>query len=166
MRRDQTHEQARMNHQRSIDTMSSIQRITSLQCFLVLVLIKIMIDDDVVVASEPGEYACNSKKNPELSSFPFCDCTLSDRERVEDLVSRLTLEEKLLELVNKAANISRLGVPSYQWWNEALHGVGTSPGVDFNGSIRHATSFPAPILTAATFNRTLWNLIGQVCIPM
>ena len=116
---------------------------------------------DIFVFSEP-EYACNFQNDPELQSLPFCDTNLSDRERVEDLVSRLTLEEKLLELVNKAANISRLGVPRYQWWNEALHGVGTSPGVDFNGSIHRATSFPAPILTAATFNTTLWNLVGQV----
>ena len=113
------------------------------------------------VASEP-DYACNFQKYPELQSFPFCDTNRADRERVEDLVSRLTMEEKLLELVNNAANISRLGIPRYQWWNEGLHGVGISPGVDFNGSIHHATSFPAPILTAATFNTALWNLVGQV----
>lgn len=114
------------------------------------------------VVSLELDYACNFQNDPELQSFPFCDTNLSDRERVEDLVSRLTLEEKLLELVNKAANISRLGIPRYQWWNEALHGVGTSPGVDFNGSIHQATSFPVPILTAATFNTALWNLVGQV----
>lgn len=109
------------------------------------------------------QYACDLR-NPELSSFPFCDTSLSDRERVGDLVSRLTLEEKLQQLVNKAEEISRLGIPRYQWWNEGLHGVAFSPGVDFNGSIHRATSFPAPILTSASFNTTLWHMIGQVLL--
>ena len=108
------------------------------------------------------QYACNFDEYPDLASYPFCDRSLPDFVRAQDLVARLTLEEKLAELVNSAANITRLGVPRYQWWNEALHGVASSPGVSYNGTIHAATSFPQPILTAAAFNLTLWNQIGQV----
>ena len=44
-------------------------------------------------------------------------------ERVNDLVARMTLEEKISQTLNKSAAIERLGVPEYEWWNEALHGV-------------------------------------------
>ena len=110
------------------------------------------------------QYACNFDEYPDLASYPFCDRSLPDFVRAQDLVARLSLEEKLAELVNSAANITRLGVPRYQWWNEALHGVASSPGVNYNGTIHAATSFPQPILTAAAFNLTLWNQIGQVQI--
>jgi beta-glucosidase len=45
-------------------------------------------------------------------------------ERVDDLVSRMTLEEKVSQMVHDAPAIERLGVPAYNWWNECLHGVG------------------------------------------
>jgi beta-glucosidase len=63
--------------------------------------------------------------------------------RVNDLVSRMTLEEKTSQLVNQARQISRLGIPTYDWWSEALHGV-AGPGI--------ATVFPEPIGLAATFD--------------
>ncbi|KAL3618013.1 putative beta-D-xylosidase 7 [Castilleja foliolosa] len=104
--------------------------------------------------------------NPSTKSYPFCNTHLSIPERVKDLVSRLTLEEKISQLVNKASAIPRLGVPYYQWWSEALHGVATATGVEngvsFNGSVRAATSFPQVILTAATFDANLWYEIAKV----
>ncbi|KAL7002902.1 xylan 1,4-beta-xylosidase [Sarracenia purpurea var. burkii] len=64
--------------------------------------------------------------------------------RARDLVSRLTLQEKVQQMVNAAAGVSRLGVTAYQWWSEALHGVSnTGPGVRFNATVPGATSFPA-----------------------
>ena len=63
--------------------------------------------------------------------------------RVEDLVSRMTLEEKVSQMVHPAAAIPRLGVPEYNWWNECLHGVGRA-GI--------ATVFPQAIGLAATWN--------------
>lgn len=63
--------------------------------------------------------------------------------RVDDLVSRMTLEEKISQLVNQSRAIPRLQVPQYDWWNEALHGVAGS-GI--------ATVFPEPIGLAATFD--------------
>lgn len=67
------------------------------------------------------------------------------KARAEDLVSRMTLEEKVHQMVHAAPAIPRLGVKAYNWWNEALHGVARA-GV--------ATVFPQVIGLAATFALT------------
>lgn len=108
------------------------------------------------------QFACD-KSNTETSQFPFCNTSLSYEQRAKDLVSRLTLKEKVQQLVNTAPGISRLGVPAYEWWSEALHGVSdVGPGVKFNGTVPGATSFPAVILSAASFNTSLWFKMGQI----
>jgi beta-glucosidase len=66
-------------------------------------------------------------------------------QRVDDLVSRMTLEEKVSQVVHKAAAIPRLKVPAYNWWTEALHGVASGT----------ATVFPEPIGLGATFDAPL-----------
>jgi hypothetical protein len=109
-------------------------------------------------------YACDPKGDTAISALPFCDRSLTDEERVEDLISRLTVREKITQLVNTAANVSRLGIPAYEWWGEGLHGVAISPSVNFGGEVPAATSFPQPILTAGSFNTALWNSIGQARI--
>ncbi|MBO4599917.1 MAG: glycoside hydrolase family 3 C-terminal domain-containing protein [Bacteroidales bacterium] len=76
-------------------------------------------------------------------NFPFQDSTLSVDERVEDLLSRLTLDEKLSLMQHRNPAIPSLGLPAYSWWNEALHGVGR------NGL---ATVWPMPIALAASFD--------------
>ncbi|VVA13772.1 PREDICTED: probable beta-D-xylosidase [Prunus dulcis] len=107
-------------------------------------------------------YACDSSQ-PSTSSYPFCKTTLPINQRVQDLVSRLTLDEKISQLVNSAPSIPRLGIPSYEWWSEALHGVAdVGKGINLYGTISNATSFPQVILTAASFNEHLWYRIGQV----
>ncbi len=72
-------------------------------------------------------------KNPDLSF----------ENRVDDLVGRLTLEEKISQMVHAAPAIERLGIPAYNWWNECLHGVARA-GI--------ATVFPQAIGMAATWN--------------
>ncbi|MGB9290800.1 MAG: glycoside hydrolase family 3 N-terminal domain-containing protein, partial [Terracidiphilus sp.] len=72
----------------------------------------------------------------------YLDQNLPAEQRAADLVKRMTLEEKASQLVNQARPIPRLGVPGYDWWSEALHGVAT------NGT----TEFPEPIGLAATFD--------------
>ena len=57
------------------------------------------------------------------AKLPFMDPNLTFEQRVEDLVSRLTLEEKIGQMLNSAPAIERLGIPAYDWWNEVLHGV-------------------------------------------
>ncbi|XP_043709638.1 probable beta-D-xylosidase 2 [Telopea speciosissima] len=88
--------------------------------------------------------------------------SLSIPDRVNDLIGRLTLQEKIGLLVDSAAPVPRLGISGYEWWSEALHGVAGSPGVKFGGSFPGATSFPQVITTAASFNASLWKQIGQV----
>ncbi|XP_026446958.1 probable beta-D-xylosidase 7 [Papaver somniferum] len=107
-------------------------------------------------------FACDLS-NPSTNSYAFCNTSLPISERVENLISRLTLDEKISQLVNTAPAIPRLGIPSYQWWSESLHGVSSSGrGIKFNGeTISSATSFPQVILTASSFDTHLWYRIGQ-----
>jgi beta-glucosidase len=76
------------------------------------------------------------------SNAPYLDPALPIEKRVDDLISRMTLEEKASQLVNQARAIPRLQVPAYDWWSESLHGV------LLNGT----TEFPEPIGLAATFD--------------
>jgi beta-glucosidase len=87
--------------------------------------------------------ACAFSLHAQEPSFPFRDPALPIERRVDDLVSRMTLEEKASQLVNRTRAIPRLGVPEYNIWSEALHGVA---GGGF------ATVFPQAIGLAATFD--------------
>jgi beta-glucosidase len=80
------------------------------------------------------------------ASYPFQDPSLPINVRVIDLVSRLTLQEKISQLGCNVPGIDRLGVPAYSYWNEALHGVAGS-GL--------ATSFPQAIALSSTWDRHL-----------
>ncbi len=83
----------------------------------------------------------------------FRDPGLSDAVRAADLVGRLTLEEKVAQLMNRAPAIPRLGVPAYDWWSEGLHGVARA-GV--------ATVFPQAIGLAATWDPALLLRVATV----
>ena len=69
-----------------------------------------------------------------MAAFPICDPTVAIDTRVDDLISRLTIAEKISQLGNNADAVDRLGLPAYQWWSEALHGVANSPGVNYGGA--------------------------------
>lgn len=88
---------------------------------------------------------------PEIPAYQ--DESLSVRERAADLVSRMTLEEKVTQMVYNAPAIPRLGVPAYNWWNEALHGIARA------GT---ATVFPQAIGLAATFDEALIRQVAAV----
>lgn len=112
------------------------------------------------IAEEPP-FACDSR-NPATRSYAFCDSSKPITVRVEDLISRLSLVEKVEQLTNNASAVQRLGIPKYEWWSEALHGVSQwGRGIHFNGPIHTATSFPQVILTAASFDVKLWYHIAQ-----
>eukprot|EP00249_Psilotum_nudum_P013885 c24568_g1_i1 orf=97-2478(+) len=106
-------------------------------------------------------YACDPR-NEQISSLPFCNVSLPRKDRVLDLISRLTLQEKVSQLRNGAPALPALGIPAYQWWSEALHGLSDNgPGVRFGDEVPAVTTFPQVILTAASFNSSLWYLIAQ-----
>jgi beta-glucosidase len=88
------------------------------------------------------------------SSKPaYLDPTLPTDQRVNDLVSRLTLDEKVSQMQDVAAAIPRLGIPAYNWWNEALHGVARAG---------NATVFPQAIGLAATWDTDLIHRVADV----
>jgi len=72
-------------------------------------------------------------------------------KRVDDLVSRMTLAEKVSQMMNGAAAVERLGIPQYEWWNEALHGVARAG---------YATVFPQAIGLAATWDTELMHQVA------
>ena len=84
---------------------------------------------------------------------PYLNPDLDFESRARDLVSRMSVEEKVSQLTNQAAEIPRLGVPAYEWWNECLHGVARA-GV--------ATVFPQAIGLAATFDEPLIHEMAEV----
>jgi beta-glucosidase len=96
------------------------------------------------VSPDPAQTATNP---------PYLDPSLSVDKRVDDLVGRMTLEEKVSQMMNSAAAIDRLGVPAYEWWNEGLHGVARA-GI--------ATVFPQAIGMAATFDEQLIHEVADV----
>ncbi|KAJ6972866.1 probable beta-D-xylosidase 2 [Populus alba] len=107
-------------------------------------------------------FACDPKDGTNRD-LPFCQVKLPIQTRVNDLIGRMTLQEKVGLLVNNAAAVPRLGIKGYEWWSEALHGVSNvGPGTKFGGAFPVATSFPQVITTAASFNATLWEAIGRV----
>lgn len=115
------------------------------------------------VSGQGPIFACDVASNRSLAGLGFCNVSWGTKQRVKDLVKRLTLQEKVGFLVNKATAVPRLGIPSYEWWSEALHGVSyVGPGTRFSTLVPGATSFPQVILTAASFNATLFKAIGKV----
>ncbi len=88
------------------------------------------------------------------ASAPYLNPDLSPENRAADIVSRMTLEEKVLQMQSTAPAIPRLSVPAYDWWNEALHGVATGRG--------RATVFPQAIGLGATWDPRLLNRVADI----
>ncbi|KAI0495470.1 hypothetical protein KFK09_021771 [Dendrobium nobile] len=115
------------------------------------------------VSAQNPIFACDVDGNPNLANFAFCNRSLDVYSRVKDLVGRLTLPEKVGFLGDNAGAVPRLGIPIYRWWGEALHGVSSvGHATHFSPLVPGATSFPQVILTAASFNTTLFKAIGKV----
>ena len=84
--------------------------------------------------------------------YPFQNRKLDNHERVNDLLNKLTLEEKVAQMQDVTPPIDRLGIPEYNWWNECLHGVARAG---------RATSFPQAIGMAATWNPLLIHQVAD-----
>ncbi len=87
------------------------------------------------------------------SRYPYLNTGLDFETRAEDLVSRMTLEEKVGQLTHYANAVEQLGVPRYNWWNECLHGVARAG---------RATVFPQSIGMAASFDREMMFRMAEV----
>ncbi len=116
-------------------------------------------DRPLVVAAILVAVACLGVRSPARAqgepvpaNAPYLNPALPVEQRVNDLVSRMTLEEKASQMRDHAAAIPRLKVPKYDWWNEALHGVA------FAG---YATNFPQVIGMAATWDTRLVHQMAQ-----
>jgi beta-glucosidase len=83
-------------------------------------------------------------------TLPYQDASLSAGERADDLLGRLTLEEKVSLMMDTSPAIERLGIPQFQWWNEALHGIGR------NG---FSTVFPITMGMAASWDDALLHQV-------
>src|SRR5256885_9154805 len=103
----------------------------------------------VIVIGSPAK----TQESKRDSGAPYLNPNLPLEQRVNDLVSRMTLEEKVSQMMNAAPAIPRLGIPEYDWWNEGLHGVAFS-GV--------ATVFPQAIGLGATFDQRLAGRVASV----
>jgi beta-glucosidase len=95
----------------------------------------------------PHRSGANGQASP-----PYKDPSLPIERRVDDLVSRMTLEEKIGQMMNAAPAVERLGIPAYDWWNEGLHGVARAG---------YATVFPQAIGLAATWNPELIQKVAD-----
>ncbi len=85
--------------------------------------------------------------------YPFQNPSLSIEQRVNDLVSRLTLKEKVAQMLDVTPAIKRFGIPAYDWWSECLHGVARTKF--------KVTSYPQAIGMAATFDVNSMKIMGD-----
>lgn len=90
----------------------------------------------------------------DAQEYVFQNSSLPIETRVNDLLSLLTLEEKVLQMMENAPGIERLGIPAYNWWNEALHGVARSSDT--------VTVFPQAIAMAANFDAEAMERMGSI----
>ncbi|KAK0836018.1 hypothetical protein LTR73_000519 [Friedmanniomyces endolithicus] len=105
------------------------------------------------------------KNGPELlTSNLVCDTSASPAARAAAIINAMNITEKLANLLDVANGTARLGLPPYEWWSEALHGLAGSPGVNFTdaGEYSYATSFPMPILFSAAFDDPMVQDIATV----
>lgn len=89
----------------------------------------------------------------DYKSFQMWNYNLPFEQRVNDVVNRLTLEEKVLQMLNAAPAVPRLGIPAYDWWNEVLHGVARTP--------YKVTSYPQAIGMAATWDTSSLKMMAN-----
>ena len=122
--------------------------------FLFFLLVAVMcLAISMVHAQTASPQTPNSSAQQAPASMAYKDTSLPLEQRVNDLVSQMTLEEKVSQLGNNSPAIPRLGVPAYNWWNEGLHGVARAG---------NATVFPQAIAMAATFDTPLMHLVADV----
>ena len=107
-----------------------------------------------IASASYSDAATNNEGVLNVTNDPaYKNTNLSFEDRARDLVSKMTLEEKVANMINGSGEVERLGIPSYDWWNECLHGVARA-GV--------ATVFPQAIGMAATWDTDLIHNVATV----
>lgn len=139
------------------------KKLAVLAFVLAVVVIAVVVVVAVVLVNRTKEEY--DKKNitcdrPRNSLLPFCDSSLPIDMRIDDLVSRLTVQEKIGLLTNRAAGASEnVELDIYNWSNEALHGLVfnyENVGTSFKPPTEHSTVFPQIISLCASFDRELF----------
>jgi beta-D-xylosidase 4 len=115
--------------------------------------------------SSPALANGSACSQPEVQSLPFCNTSLSFAERVADVVARLTLDEAGGQLTaRQAPSIPRLGIPSFYWGTNAVHGITNAP---LGGELcvpetgRCVTIWPSGPAMGSSWNASMWNVIGH-----
>ncbi|RZA26338.1 MAG: glucan 1,4-alpha-glucosidase, partial [Lysobacteraceae bacterium] len=134
-----------------MQTSDPIERVRTRNGCRKLPVIGVLLGALLTVAALGSQALAAEAASPAATQAPWLDTRLGFEERAAALVSRMTLEEKAAQMQNAAPAIERLGVPAYDWWNEALHGVARAGG---------ATVFPQAIGMAATFDVPLMDEVA------
>ncbi|KAJ7175430.1 beta-xylosidase [Mycena filopes] len=115
-------------------------------------------------APQAAAYAFPDCVHGPLAKTTVCDTSASAITRAKALIAMFNTTELIQNTDNFAVGVARLGLPAYQWWSEALHGVASSPGVSFaaSGDFSFATSFPEPILMSAAFDDEMIKAVATV----
>lgn len=131
------------------------EKIPGLWCILLCAIIPLAVSAQEQQSPAPpaSPQSPAASQTESLRDAPYKNSELPIGQRVDDLISRMTLEEKVSQFSHTAAGVPRLGVPEYNWWNEGLHGVARA-GI--------ATVFPQAIGMAATFDEPLIHQIAEV----
>ncbi|KAK7048179.1 glycoside hydrolase superfamily [Favolaschia claudopus] len=117
------------------------------------------------LAGMTNAYAFPDCVNGPLAKTLVCNTSASPTARAKALISMFTTAELINNTDNASGGVPRLGLPAYNWWSEALHGVASSPGVTFapkGQDFSFATSFPGPILMSAAFDDELIKEVATV----
>jgi beta-glucosidase-like glycosyl hydrolase len=126
--------------------------------WVALSILVILVNSVVVVCEPLWSSVCQG--DHAAAQFPFCDGSLSIKERVNDYVQRIPIPGQIAMMGNAADGYEPLGIPPYQWWSEGLHGA-LEPCVPYSKETKCPTSFPCPSALGNTFNSTLYWKIGE-----
>ena len=104
-------------------------------------------------------YPYNNCSAPPISSYKYCNQQLPTTDRVKDLLSKMSIQQKIQMTQEHNYGVPSLGLPPPKY-GEALHGIVTYCGAKYKNNTGCPTSFPHPQMMAASFNRSLWKNIA------
>jgi len=97
-------------------------------------------------------------QRPPQSGWTLCNPNAAIDDRSADIVSRLTVADKIQALGTATPGLPSVGMGPHQWWSEATHGI-SGPGVSHSAALPGASNTALPITTSCSFNRTMWKWV-------